>query len=83
MEALRQHVLSGEEEMKCKVCAREAVEEFCPYHLAAKSRLEEAYPRWVKAYGKMGWNEFLDNVKRDLQTGQWAKEMAALLGGTA
>ncbi len=82
MEALRQHVLSGEEEMKCKVCAREAEEGFCLYHLAAKSKLEAAYPRWVKAYGKMGWNEFLDNVKRDPQTGQWAKEMAVLLGGT-
>jgi len=33
----------------------------------------------VKAYGNMEWKDFLDNVKRNPQTGQWAKEIAEVL----
>ena len=65
--------------MKCRACPREAEGEYCGYHSSAKARLEAAYPKWVKAYGEMGWKEYLDNVKRDPQTGQWAKEVASLL----
>ncbi len=68
--------------MKCPICSREAVEGLCSYHLAAKDRVQAAYPLWVKAYGTMDWREFLDNVKRNIQTGQWSKEIAEfLLGG--
>jgi hypothetical protein len=38
------------------------------------------YKLWVKAYGRMDWKDYLDNVKRNVQTGQWAKEIAELLG---
>ena len=65
--------------MKCKLCSRAAVSDLCPYHQAAKERVQEAYPLWVRAYGKIGWEDYLDNVKRNAQTGQWAKEIAELL----
>ena len=66
--------------MKCRACPREAEEDLCLYHASAKAKLEAAYPKWVKAYGEMEWKVYLDNVKRDPQTGQWAKEVANLLG---
>jgi hypothetical protein len=65
--------------VKCKLCNRAAVSDLCLYHQAAKKRVQEAYPLWARAYGKMGWKDYLDNVKRNAQTGQWAKEIAELL----
>jgi len=65
--------------MKCPICGREASGNLCMYHLAAKSKVDEAYPKWIKAYGGIEWNEYLDNVKRNVQTGQWAKEIAEFL----
>lgn len=67
--------------MKCPVCGREAKSEFCPYHAEAKERVKAAYPLWVKAYGRIDWKDYLDSVKRNPQTGQWAKEMAEFLRG--
>ncbi|MDG7008592.1 MAG: hypothetical protein JRN06_10180 [Nitrososphaerota archaeon] len=67
--------------MKCAACGREGAADLCRHHAAAKERLREAYPLWVKAYGDMGWDEYLDNVKRKVQTGQWVKEVAELLQG--
>ncbi len=67
--------------MKCPVCEREAPADLCQYHLAAKEKVEVTYPLWVKAYGRMEWREYLDNVKRNVQTGQWAKEIAEFLQG--
>jgi hypothetical protein len=65
--------------VKCLVCERVAVSDLCLYHKAAKENIEAAYPRWVKAYGAIEWKEYLDNVKRNVQTGQWAKEIAEFL----
>ena len=67
--------------MKCALCGREAVVRLCPYHEEAKVKVEAAYPLWVKAYGKLEWKDYLDNVKRNPQTGQWSKEIAELLQG--
>jgi hypothetical protein len=82
MEALRQPHLSREEEaVKCLLCGREAVSDLCVYHSEARDRVKEAYPLWVKAYGRMEWKVYLDNVKRNVQTGQWAKEITEFLQG--
>jgi hypothetical protein len=67
--------------MKCPLCGREAVADLCRYHAEAKEKVRLAYPLWVKAYGNMELKDFLDNVKRNPQTGQWAKEIAELLKG--
>lgn len=67
--------------MKCKLCRRDAVSDLCPYHQAARDSLETAYQLWVRAHGTFEWVEYLDNVKRNAQTGQWAREIAELLGG--
>jgi hypothetical protein len=67
--------------VKCLLCERVAVSGLCRYHQAAKERVEAAYPPWVKAYGGIDWRDYLDNVKHNDQTGQWAKEIAELLEG--
>lgn len=67
--------------MKCPLCGREAVSDLCLYHAAAKEKVQAAYLLWVKAYGRIEWEDYLDNVKRNPQTGQWAKEIAELLRG--
>jgi hypothetical protein len=70
-----------EEALKCQVCGREASEDLCRYHSATKEKIEAAYPLWVKAYGRIEWKEFLGSVKRNVQTGRWAKETAEYLQG--
>lgn len=67
--------------MRCPICGRESTGDLCTYHAAAKERLQAAYPLWVKAYGDVGWKKYLDNVKRNVQTGQWVKEIAEFLQG--
>jgi len=67
--------------MRCAICGREAVTDLCRYHAEAKEKVRMAYPLWVEAYGDMDWEDFLDNVKRNPQTGQWAKEIAERLKG--
>jgi len=67
--------------MKCKLCGREASSDLCRYHEEAKRKVETGYRKWTKAYGKMEWKDYLDKVKHNGQTGQWAKEIAALLEG--
>jgi len=67
--------------MKCPLCGREAVSDLCAFHLEAGDKVKAAYPLWVKAYGGMKWEDYLDNVKRNVQTGQWAKEIAEFLQG--
>ncbi|MGD1054532.1 MAG: hypothetical protein ABR867_00405 [Nitrososphaerales archaeon] len=65
--------------MKCKLCGREAVLNLCRYHEEAKRKLEAGYRLWAEAYGEMKWKDYLDKVKHNEQTGQWAKEIAAML----
>lgn len=67
--------------MKCLLCSREATTEMCRYHQAAKEKLELTYSLWMRAYGSIGWKEYLDRVITNAQTGQWAKEVAELLEG--
>ena len=81
METLYKPWLPWEEEMKCSVCGRGSDGDMCRRHEAARDRLRAAYPLWVSAYGDIGWMEYLDNVKRNVQTGQWAKEVAEFLQG--
>jgi hypothetical protein len=67
--------------MKCPICGREATSDLCVYHSEARDRVQTAYPLWAKAYGRMEWKDYLDNVKRNVQTGSWAKEIAEFLQG--
>ena len=67
--------------MNCRLCGREAASGLCRNHEEARARVEAVYAAWVRAYGRMDWKDYLDNVKRNAQTGQWAKEIAEMLEG--
>lgn len=65
----------------CLLCKRESSppSSFCKNHLMAKKSLESAYKRWDEGYGGLTWKEYLQNVKQNSETGQWAKEVAEAL----
>jgi hypothetical protein len=63
------------------LCDRETVSELCAYHEGAKRKVETGYRLWAEAYGGMKWKDYLDKVKRNEQTGRWAKEIAEMLEG--
>jgi hypothetical protein len=65
--------------MPCRICGREAVSELCGFHEEARRKVEAAYEYWKDAYGGMGWNEYLDRVAENPETGQWAAEVAKLM----
>lgn len=68
--------------MKCTLCSREAVSDLCKYHERARQKIEAGYRLWTEAYGEVEWKDYLDKVKRNNQTGQWAKEIAEMLEGS-
>jgi hypothetical protein len=45
----------------------------------AKKNLEAGYERWREAYGTITWKEYLQRIKLNNETGQWAREVAELL----
>ena len=69
--------------MKCALCEREATDELCRNHSRAKQSVLSAYSYWKEAYGTLEWNDYLDRIKRNPRTGQWAKEAAGFLGGSS
>ena len=82
---MRQPGLPGEgkkdEDMKCRICKREAVADLCRYHEETRLKVKAGYHLWAEAYGEMEWSSYLDKVKRNPRTGQWAKEIAKMLEG--
>jgi len=64
--------------MKCKLCEREARQDFCEYHAEAKRQLETAFHMWKEAYGGIAWNEYLRRMVRNKEAGQWVVEIANL-----
>jgi len=66
--------------VKCQLCEREAADGLCQYHSEARKKVEENYAYWREAYGTLAWAEYLDMIKRNPETGQWAKEAARHLG---
>ncbi|HXW36705.1 MAG TPA: hypothetical protein VEJ36_02215 [Nitrososphaerales archaeon] len=65
--------------MTCRICRREAVAELCQYHEDARSRIEECYPIWKDAFGQMSHEEYLLKIRDHDQSGEWVKEVAALM----
>lgn len=65
--------------MRCKLCAREAVSDLCRYHEEAKGQVEAAYRLWKEAYGTLGWEDYLREVIKNPETGEWAVEVARLM----
>ncbi len=83
METVYQPLVSKQETeestVKCEICGRGATTTMCKYHEEAKQRINYGYQQWVKAYGRIGMKDYLDKVKRNDHTGQWAKEVAEMM----
>lgn len=64
--------------MKCLVCDREAVEEYCLFHTEAYSEIVQKFEDWKQATG-VSWKEYLKEFVENAYTGYWAKEVAERL----
>ncbi len=60
--------------MGCVICGRTTREEYCPFHKKAHDNLVSAYEGWKKAMG-VGWEEYLELVSKNPNTGVWALEV--------
>jgi len=65
---------------RCSLChrGREKGSKYCPYHMLALKKLEEAYESWRKALD-IEWHDFIGIVSERPETGVWAKDVALSL----
>lgn len=64
--------------MKCKVCNREAITEYCELHEKACESIVKKYDVWKKALA-ISWIDYLNEIIKNPYTGSWAKEVAERL----
>lgn len=61
--------------MKCIVCGRNAVEQYCMFHERAYGAVAQKFEAWQRAAG-VSWKEYLKAVVENSYTGAWSKEIA-------
>ncbi len=61
--------------VKCKICERKAVNEYCELHERAHENVVQRYEIWKEAMD-ISWKEYLNEVAENPYTGSWAKEVA-------
>jgi len=64
--------------VKCKICSKEAISEYCELHEKAYESLVKTYDDWKEAL-EISWKEYLKEVVRNQYSGVWAKEVAQYL----
>lgn len=64
--------------MKCKICDRIAIREYCEPHEKAYRNVIETYNVWRNALG-ISWGQYLNEVVKNPYTGSWAKDVAEQL----
>jgi predicted metal-dependent peptidase len=64
--------------LKCKICEREAANEYCEPHEKAHEKVRERYEVWKEAMD-ISWKEYLNELAENPYTGSWAKEVAKYL----
>ena len=62
----------------CKVCDRNALlgNAYCESHGAARTKLEDGFRDWQRAFVEITWERYLDRVLALRQTGAWVREVA-------
>jgi hypothetical protein len=48
---------------------------YCLHHKQAFDSMINHYKAWVKAYGRISWEEFLTKLSSMQETGRWIKEV--------
>jgi len=61
--------------LKCKICSREAVSEYCELHEKAWKNIVEKYEAWKRALD-ISWKQYLNEIVNNPLTGAWAREVA-------
>jgi hypothetical protein len=61
--------------MKCKLCKREAKENYCTFHKQAYYNIVQNFEAWKKA-DPLSWKEYLKELVKNSYTGSWTKEVA-------
>jgi len=64
--------------VKCKICNKEAISEYCELHEKAHGSLVQRYDDWKRAL-ELSWKEYLNEVVKNHYSGVWAKEVAQYL----
>ena len=64
--------------MKCLICGREAVDEYCLFHNESYLNVVQRFEDWKQATGA-SWKEYLKELVENPYTGIWAKEVAESL----
>jgi len=68
-----------EEQVKCKICSRQAVsKDYCSLHETAYRNLTDKFEQWQKAIG-VPWRDYLKRVAENPLTGAKAREVAEVL----
>jgi len=52
--------------------------EFCKWHKLSYEKLKETFKRWQDAL-EISWKQFLEEVIKNPNTGEWAREVAAYI----
>jgi hypothetical protein len=61
--------------MVCRACGRTAQDRYCAYHDRALQSLRIHYDIWVRAYGEISWEKFLEKLEKMPETGIWIKDV--------
>ena len=66
---------------KCAICSRPASDSrggrtYCVYHTQAYDGVVSHYKDWITAYGGLTWQEYLYNIVKMKESGDWIKEIA-------
>ncbi len=46
----------------CRTKKQAASEKYCSNHKTAKNKLQRGYESWLKAYGVLSWDDFLQKL---------------------
>ena len=65
----------GKTLLKCKICDRETITEYCELHEKAHESIIQKYSVWRRAL-EISWKEYLNEVIKNPFTGTWAKKVA-------
>ncbi len=62
----------------CIICGLESIENFslCKNHYEALLNIRSKYREWVKAYGKLGFSDYLRKISKLSISGKWVREVA-------
>lgn len=61
--------------MVCQACGRKAQDRYCSYHEKALQNLRAHHDSWMRAYGDISWEKFLEKLEGMQETGDWVKEV--------